>query len=81
MSTANRITTLQENRIIQDQPHILEFPGHGTSNPVSYQARIPRVVIVGAGFVGSTTAYALMMSGIAAEIVLIDRDPRHSEGM
>jgi 2-polyprenyl-6-methoxyphenol hydroxylase-like FAD-dependent oxidoreductase len=44
------------------------------------ESRIPRVVIVGTGFVGSTTAYALMMSGMAAEIVLIDRDPRRAEG-
>jgi L-lactate dehydrogenase len=43
-------------------------------------SRIPRVAIVGAGFVGSTTAYALMMSGIAAEIILIDRDLRRAEG-
>jgi L-lactate dehydrogenase len=42
--------------------------------------RTPRVAIVGAGFVGSTTAYALLMSGIAAEIVLIDRDRRRAEG-
>jgi len=44
------------------------------------ESRIPRVVIVGTGFVGSTTAYALMMSGMAAEIVLIDRDARRAEG-
>ncbi len=43
-------------------------------------AGIPRVAIVGAGYVGSTTAYALLMSGMAAEIVLIDRDPRRAEG-
>jgi L-lactate dehydrogenase len=42
--------------------------------------RIPRVAIVGAGFVGSTTAYALLISGTAAEIVLIDKDRRRAEG-
>jgi L-lactate dehydrogenase len=31
-----------------------------------------RVVIVGTGFVGSTSAFAIMMSGIASEIVLVD---------
>ena len=46
----------------------------------SQAARIPRVAIVGAGFVGSTTAYALLMSGVPAEIVLIDRDRRRAEG-
>jgi malate/lactate dehydrogenase len=42
--------------------------------------RIPRVAIVGAGFVGSTTAYALTLSGMAAEVVLIDRNMRRAEG-
>lgn len=42
--------------------------------------RIPRVAIVGTGFVGSTTAYALLMSGTPAEIVLVDRDRRRAEG-
>ena len=32
------------------------------------------------GFIGSTTAYALPMSGTPAEIVLIDRDRRRAEG-
>jgi L-lactate dehydrogenase len=40
----------------------------------------PRVAIVGAGFVGSTTAYTLLTSGLTAEIVLIDRDRRRAEG-
>lgn len=44
------------------------------------RTRIPRVAIVGTGFVGSTTAYALLMSGTPAEIVLIDRDRRRAEG-
>ena len=35
---------------------------------------------MGAGFVASTTAYALMMSRMAAEIVLIDRDEHRAEG-
>ena len=44
------------------------------------RTRIPRVAIVGAGFVGSTTAYALLLSGTAAEIVLIDRNERRAHG-
>jgi L-lactate dehydrogenase len=44
------------------------------------QPRVPRVAIVGTGFVGSTTAYALLLSQIPAEIVLIDRDQRRAEG-
>ena len=42
--------------------------------------RLPKVAIVGTGFVGFTTAYALLMSGTPAEIVLIDRDRRRAEG-
>jgi L-lactate dehydrogenase len=41
---------------------------------------LPRVAIVGTGFVGSTTAYALLVSGVAAEIVLIGRNRERSEG-
>jgi L-lactate dehydrogenase len=44
------------------------------------RTRIPRVAIVGTGFVGSTTAYALMLSRIPAEIVLIDKDERRADG-
>ena len=50
------------------------------SKYLSLQTRIPRIAIVGAGFVGSTTAYALMMSGMAVDIALIDRDLRRAEG-
>src|SRR5580698_8157030 len=42
--------------------------------------RIPRVAIVGTGFVGSTTAYALLLSRTPAEIVLIGRDKRRVDG-
>ncbi|MBI5563252.1 MAG: L-lactate dehydrogenase [Chloroflexi bacterium] len=39
-----------------------------------------RVAIVGAGNVGATCAYALLMSGRAAEIVLIDANHARAEG-
>ena len=44
------------------------------------RSRIPRVAIVGTGFVGSTTAYALLLSKTPAEIVLINRDKRRADG-
>lgn len=50
-----------------------------TAEP-SAETTIPRIAIVGAGLVGSTTAYALMMSGMVAEIVFIDRDLRRAQG-
>jgi L-lactate dehydrogenase len=39
-----------------------------------------RVGVVGAGHVGSTFAYALLRSGLAADIVLIDADRDRAEG-
>ena len=39
-----------------------------------------RVAIVGAGNVGATAAYALLLSGLAAEIVLIDANRERAEG-
>ena len=41
---------------------------------------ISKVVIVGAGRVGSTTAYTMMTRGTAAEIVLIDADHERAIG-
>lgn len=40
----------------------------------------PKVAVVGTGFVGSTFAYALMLSGLASEIVLVDADKMRAEG-
>src|ERR1700683_3871372 len=40
----------------------------------------PRVAIVGAGSVGATFAYALLLSGLASEIVLIDANRAKAEG-
>ena len=42
-----------------------------TEPEISRRARIPRVAIVGTGFVGSTTAYALLISGMAVEVVMM----------
>lgn len=39
-----------------------------------------KVVIIGAGLVGSTSAYAIMNWGLASEIVLIDIDKDRAEG-
>ncbi|MCK9460373.1 MAG: L-lactate dehydrogenase [Proteobacteria bacterium] len=39
-----------------------------------------QIVIVGAGRVGATTAYAALVSGIADTITLVDFDPKRAEG-
>ncbi|HHW00071.1 MAG TPA: L-lactate dehydrogenase [Clostridiaceae bacterium] len=41
---------------------------------------VKKIAIVGAGFVGSTTAYTLMMSGLITELVLIDVNKKKAEG-
>ncbi len=40
----------------------------------------PRVAVIGAGNVGATFAYALLQSGLASEIVLIDANQARAEG-
>src|ERR1041385_1840768 len=44
------------------------------------QLRPARVAVVGIGNVGTTFAYALLLSGLAAEIVLIDANRAKAEG-
>src|SRR4051794_1421733 len=39
-----------------------------------------RVAVIGAGHVGATSAYALLMSGAAREVVLLDADRKRAEG-
>ena len=41
---------------------------------------IKKVTVIGAGFVGSTTAYTLMISGLVSELVLIDVNKEKTEG-
>jgi L-lactate dehydrogenase len=49
-------------------------------NKASFEASPARVAIVGVGNVGATFAYTLLLSGIAAEIVLIDANHARAEG-
>jgi L-lactate dehydrogenase len=44
------------------------------------QSQAVRIAVVGTGAVGSTFAYALLLSGLAAEIVLIDINHAKAEG-
>ncbi|NLX21868.1 MAG: L-lactate dehydrogenase [Phycisphaerae bacterium] len=44
------------------------------NEPVPAVTQPGRIVIVGAGSVGSTIAYAVMLRGLVSQIVLIDRD-------
>jgi len=44
------------------------------------QEKLRKVTIIGTGFVGSTTAYTLMLSGLISELVLIDVNKYKAEG-
>jgi L-lactate dehydrogenase len=61
-------------------PYFSVTHDHTPGSTRELPSRVPRVAVVGAGFVGSTTAYALLLSGTASEIVLIDRNKRRAEG-
>ncbi|MDR0416135.1 MAG: L-lactate dehydrogenase [Propionibacteriaceae bacterium] len=39
-----------------------------------------KISVVGAGFVGATIAYTLMMKGVASDLTLVDVDERRAEG-
>ncbi|MGB9181395.1 MAG: L-lactate dehydrogenase [Pyrinomonadaceae bacterium] len=41
---------------------------------------LQRIGIIGAGHVGASSAYALIASGIAREIVIVDANPQRAEG-
>ncbi|MGA9995387.1 MAG: L-lactate dehydrogenase [Pyrinomonadaceae bacterium] len=41
---------------------------------------LQRISIIGAGHVGASSAYALIASGIAREIVIVDANPQRAEG-
>jgi len=40
----------------------------------------PKIAVVGAGFVGTTFAYSLLIHGLASQIVIIDIDQERAEG-
>jgi L-lactate dehydrogenase len=39
-----------------------------------------KIAIIGAGFVGTTSAYCILIRGLASQIVLIDADRKRAEG-
>ena len=46
----------------------------------SIYSHAPKIAVIGAGFVGSSFAYSLMIHGTVSEIVLIDVDKKRAEG-
>lgn len=41
---------------------------------------LPKIVVIGAGHVGGSFAYTLLLSGLAVEVVLIDKDEGRARG-
>jgi len=46
----------------------------------AHSDRGPKIAIIGAGFVGTTFAYSLLIHGLASEIVIVDIDKERAEG-
>ena len=44
------------------------------------EVNLRKVAMIGCGFVGSASAFALMQSGLFSEMVLIDADTDRAEG-
>lgn len=55
-------------------------PEKYSDTPVSKVSKARKVVVVGAGQVGATICFTLMMTGLASVIVLVDLNPKLSEG-
>jgi L-lactate dehydrogenase len=55
------------------EPSLMREPNVLSSRPT-------KIAVVGVGLVGSTYAYALLLSGLAAEIVLVDVNRERAEG-
>ncbi len=47
---------------------------------MALQSSTGKIAIIGAGAVGSTTAYTLMLNGLVQEIVLVDKDHKKAAG-
>lgn len=41
---------------------------------------MPKIAVIGTGFVGSTIAYSILHRGVAQELILVDIDPLRAEG-
>lgn len=50
------------------------------SNTECIKVNLRKAAVIGCGFVGSSTAFALMQSGLFSEIVLIDADADRADG-
>lgn len=68
MSREENLSALSDSEVFPD------------SAPVRSGPHPAKVAIVGSGNVGATFAYALLLSGLAEEIVLIDADRARAEG-
>ncbi len=65
---------------IKSKSDAKDEPRHSQINNSKQTTTPTRIAIIGAGNVGATYAYALLLSGLASEIVLINRNQKKAEG-
>jgi L-lactate dehydrogenase len=63
-----------QSQLLTDHPR---FRGERDNTP--RPNRPPRIAIVGTGMVGATAAYGILLSGLAAELILINRDKKRAQ--
>lgn len=57
------------------------MPAYGERNVKLMTTKsVTKITVIGAGFVGATTAYTLLLSGLSSELVLIDINKEKTEG-
>jgi L-lactate dehydrogenase len=78
MARHTKLTRHEEAEVQIPSP--ADAPKTPSATRIRPPSRAARVAVVGTGFVGSTTAYALLISGTASEIVLVNRDKTRAQG-
>ena len=64
--------------MVKESKQMIKIEKKGKGEEMNIQER--KVGVIGCGFVGSSSAFALMQSGLFSEIVLNDVDRERAEG-
>jgi L-lactate dehydrogenase len=74
------VSDIKKVYIVKSSAYDITHQAHQENRCAMHERIIKKVTIVGAGFVGATTAYTLMISGLISELVLIDLNIEKAEG-
>ena len=74
-----KITGVSEP-LLKTKKNLLRAAGKPNETPIQEGVNLRKVVMIGCGFVGSSSCFALMESGLFSEMVLIDVDKNKAEG-